>query len=91
MLVIPTGQALTALLAPLDMRARYVAMERFTLIIAQSLGPLAAGAIMDRFDPRWVWYGCSLMCAISILGYYALYLRAEAELNEKQRLGALQN
>jgi MFS family permease len=67
---------LTALLAPLDMRARYVAIERFTWIIAQSLGPLAAAAIMDRFDPRWVWYGCSLVCAISIVGFYVLYLHA---------------
>jgi MFS family permease len=81
MLVIPTSQALTALLAPLDMRARYVAIERFTLIIAQSLGPLGASAIMERFDSRWVWYGCSLLCAISIVGFYALHLRSNERLN----------
>ncbi len=69
MLVIPTSQALTALLAPPDMRARYVATERFNWIIAQALAPLAAGAIMDRFDSRWVWYGCSMICAISIVGF----------------------
>lgn len=84
MLVIPTGQALTALLAPLDMRARYVAMERFTLIISQSLGPLAATAMMDHLDPRWVWYGCSLLCAISIIGFYRLHLHSRQRLNEKQ-------
>src|SRR5262245_5456814 len=56
MLAIPTSQALTALLAPPDMRARYVATERLNWIVAQSLGPLVAGAIMDRFDPRWVWF-----------------------------------
>ena len=84
MLVIPTSQALTALLAPLDMRARYVATERFTLIIAQSLGPLAATAMMDRFDPRWVWYGCSIICAISIVGFYALHVRSRERLKEKQ-------
>ena len=84
MLVIPTSQALTALLAPLDMRARYVATERFTLIIAQSLGPLAAATVMDRYDPRWVWYGCSLICAISIVGFYILELRSRERLNEKE-------
>jgi MFS family permease len=84
MLVIPTSQALTALLAPHDMRARYVATERFNWIFAQSLGPLAAGAIMDHFDPRWVWYGCSLLCAISIVGFYGLHLRSRERLNEKQ-------
>jgi hypothetical protein len=35
MLVIPTDQALTALLAPAGMRARYVAVERFNWIITQ--------------------------------------------------------
>jgi MFS family permease len=73
MLVIPTGQALTALLAPPHMRARYVATERLNWITAQSLGPLAAASIMDHFDPRWVWYGCSIVCAISIVGFFQLY------------------
>ena len=84
MLVIPTSQALTALLAPLDMRARYVATERFNWIIAQSLGPLAAAAIMDHADPRWVWYGCSIVCAISISGFYGLYRSAGQRLHLKQ-------
>jgi len=84
MLVIPTSQALTALLAPPDMRARYVATERFNWIIAQALAPLAAGAIMDRLDPRWVWFGCSLVCAISIAGFYGLHLQARERLTEKQ-------
>jgi MFS family permease len=86
MLVIPTSQALTALLAPPDMRARYVAAERLNWITAQSLGPLAAAAIMDRFDPRWVWYGCSIICAVSIVGFYGLHLRARERLNEKQNM-----
>ena len=81
MLVIPTSQALTALLAPMDMRGRYVATERLTLIVAQSLGPLGATAIMDHFDSRWVWYGCSLICAISIVGFYGLHLHAKDRLN----------
>ena len=84
MLVIPTSQALTALLAPPDMRARYVATERFNWIIAQALAPLAAGTIMDGFDPRWVWYGCSIICAISICGFYGLYLHSGEQLNKKQ-------
>ncbi len=91
MLVIPTSQALTALLAPLDMRARYVATERFTWIIAQSLGPLAAAAIMDRFDARWVWVGCSLLCAISIIGFYGLHRHARERLTQKQSIQAMMN
>jgi MFS family permease len=86
MLVIPTSQALTALLAPPDLRARYVATERLNWIIAQSLGPLAAAAIMDRFDPRWVWAGCSIICAISIVSFYGLHLHASDRLREKQNI-----
>jgi len=88
MLVIPTSQAMTALLAPPDMRARYVATERINWIVAQSLGPLAAAAIMDRFDPRWVWAGCSIICAISIISFYSLHLHARERLNEKQTIQA---
>ncbi|MCI0553310.1 MAG: MFS transporter [Anaerolineae bacterium] len=84
MLVIPTSQALTALLAPPDMRGRYVAAERLNWIVAQSLGPLAAAAIMDRFDPRWVWYGCSIVCAISMAGFYGLHLKARERLIENR-------
>jgi len=91
MLVIPTSQAMTALLAPPDMRARYVATERINWIVAQSLGPLAAAAIMDRFDPRWVWAGCSIICAISIISFYSLHLRARERLNEKQNIDATKN
>jgi MFS family permease len=84
MLVIPTGQALTAILAPADMRARYVATERMNWIVAQSLGPLAAASIMDHFDPRWVWYGCSIVCAISIIGFYRLHLYSRERLHAAQ-------
>jgi MFS family permease len=86
MLVIPTSQAMTALLAPADMRARYVATERINWIVAQSLGPLAAAAIMDHFDPRWVWAGCSIICAISIISFYVLHLQARERLSEKQNI-----
>jgi len=88
MLVIPTSQALTALLAPPDMRARYVATERLNWIIAQSLGPLAASAVMDRFDPRWVWAGCSMICAVSIVSFYRLHLHVRERLSEKQNVQA---
>jgi MFS family permease len=86
MLVIPTSQAMTALLAPADMRARYVATERINWIVAQSLGPLGAAAIMDHFDPRWVWAGCSIICAVSIVSFYALHLHSRDRLTEKQNI-----
>ena len=41
-------------------------------------------AIMDHFDSRWVWYGCSLICAISLIGFFGLHLQAKERLYEKQ-------
>ena len=46
---------------------------------------------MDRFDPRWVWFGCSIICTISIVGFSILYLRTREQLNEKQRIDAARN
>jgi len=41
---------------------------------------------MDRFDPRWVWAGCSIICAMSIVSFYALHLRTRERLREKQNI-----
>jgi hypothetical protein len=54
------------------------------LIVAQSLGPLVAGALKDRFHPRRVWYGCSIICAVSMISFYSPHLHARKRLNEKQ-------
>ena len=76
MLVTPTGQALTTILSPEDMRGRYVAIQTFTWWgIPQALGPILAGLIMDNMDPRWVWYLCGILCAVSAAGFYAIHLR----------------
>ena len=32
---------------------------------------------VDHFDLPWVWYGCSLFCAISMIGFYGLHLQAK--------------
>ncbi|HEX9333162.1 MAG TPA: hypothetical protein VF896_14820 [Anaerolineales bacterium] len=61
-------------------------MGNIRWIVAQSSGPLTAAAIMDRFDPRWVWYGCSIVCAVSIIGFYGLHPHARKRLNEKQSI-----
>ena len=63
----------------------------FTIFAASSgVGNFLAGALMDRFDPRWVWFGCSLICAISIVGFYGLHLHTKERLNEKQEVPSLE-
>ena len=85
MLVMPTAQALAAQLSPPDMRARYAATLGFTCVIPQALAPLGAGLVMDNLNPSWVWYGCGILCAVSVAGFYALHLRTGERLAAAQK------
>jgi MFS family permease len=71
MLVSPTGQAIVAKLSPDDMRGRYMAVYGFSWIIPTAVGPLAAGIIMDNYNPNWVWYasGISMMLSAAIFAW----------------------
>ena len=75
MLVVPIGQALVANLAPKDMRGRYLAVFGFAWTIPLAVGPLAAGLIMDNYDPNWVWYMAGIIGFISTGMYYSMYLQ----------------
>lgn len=87
MIVSPTAQALVARLAPEDMRGRYMAMYGFSWIIPTALGPLAAGIIMDHYNPNWVWYAGGIVSMIAVSGYVFLYLRAGKRLNQTAQEG----
>ena len=80
MIVSPTSTALVARLAPLEMRGRYMAVSGFSWIIPSAIGPLLAGLIMDNYDPRWLWYICGILAAISTLGFVVLHKRASSRL-----------
>ena len=56
MLVTPVSQAIVAKLSPEDMRGRYMAVFGFSWTIPTAVGPLAAGLIMDNYNPNWVWF-----------------------------------
>jgi MFS family permease len=83
MVITPVGQALVARFAPQHMRGRYMASFGFTWGIAFIIGPLAGGLVMDNYDPRWVWYGCLILGAISALGYLALRAPAAQRLSRE--------
>ena len=82
MINIPTSQALAARFAPEAMRGRYMAFYGLSWAIPQIIGPYTAGIIMDNYDPRWIWYGSGILCAIAVLGYLGLHWRS------RQRLAA---
>jgi len=75
MLFFPTSSALAASFAPEDMRGRYMAVSGLVWSIPATVGPAAAGIIMDNYNPNLVWYIGGVICIISGIGYYALHLR----------------
>lgn len=72
MITSPTAQALAASFAPEAMRGRYLAVFGLAWLVPTATGPLAAGLIMDNFDPRWVWYLGGLLALSSAIGYLFL-------------------
>ena len=73
MIVVPTGQALVARFAPEDMRGRYMATYGLAWTIPQTIGPTAAGVILDNYNPNWVWYLGGIISAIAIFGFILLH------------------
>ena len=84
MLVVPIGQALVANLAPKDMRGRYLAVFGFAWTIPLAVGPLAAGLIMDNYDPNWVWYLSALVSMLAIAGYLVLHFYTRGRLSARE-------
>jgi len=80
MFVAPVGQALVANFAPEEMRGRYMAIFGFSWTIPFALGPLAAGFVMDNYNPNWVWYGSGLVSIMAIGGYLFLHFRSSERL-----------
>ena len=75
MIVVPTSQALAANFAPSTMRGRYMAIFGLSWAIPSTIGPGAAGYILDNYNPNLLWYIGGAICALSVLAYYALHLR----------------
>jgi MFS family permease len=75
MIVMPTSQALAANFAPSAMRGRYMAIFGLSWAIPSTVGPGAAGYILDNYNPDLLWYIGGAVCALSVLAYYALHLR----------------
>ncbi len=74
MIVVPTGQSLAANFAPEQMRGRYMAFYGLTWTIPATLGPGAAGYVLDHFEPNLLWYLGGSICAVTALLFYLLHL-----------------
>lgn len=70
MIIIPTSTALTANLAPPDMRGRYMGVYGLTWSIGFGVGPVLGGLLNDYWAPRAVWYGgfvIGLLSAVALV------------------------
>lgn len=84
MIVVPLGQVLASFFAPEDMRGRYMAAFEFSWGIPAMIGPVAAGLVMDNFDPNWVWYASGIICAVAIGGFIWLHARTATRFQAAQ-------
>ncbi|PKO11738.1 MAG: hypothetical protein CVU39_27810 [Chloroflexi bacterium HGW-Chloroflexi-10] len=75
MLVVPTSQALAANFAPAEMRGRYMAVFGLIWMLPATVGPSAAGYILDNYNPNLLWYIGGVLCALSALAFYSLHIR----------------
>jgi MFS family permease len=66
MLISPVSQAMVARFAPEQLRGRYMAFFGLAWLIPRSIGPAAAGLILDNYNPNWVWYLCGVSCLVAI-------------------------
>jgi MFS family permease len=78
MIVVPTSQAIATNFAPETMRGRYMAIFGLSWAIPSTIGPGAAGYILDNYNPNLLWFIGGALCGLSVLAYYALHLRLGA-------------
>lgn len=89
MIVVPTSQAIATNFAPETMRGRYMAIFGLSWAIPSTIGPGAAGYILDNFNPDLLWFIGGVLCGLSVIAYYALHLRlgARPEFSPAKREG----
>lgn len=75
MFYFPTSQVIAAGFAPKEMRGRYMAVAGLSAFIPKTVGPGAAGYVLDNLDPRLLWYIGGALCLTSALGYAILHLK----------------
>lgn len=56
LILVPTASALTADLAPANLRGRYMGMYGLTWAVGFGIGPILGGLISDNLSPRGLWF-----------------------------------
>ena len=79
MIIMPVSSALAAGFAPTEMRGRYMAMYGFSWALPATIGPAAAGYILDNLNPNLLWYLGGVLTLISAFSFYLLHTRLKNE------------
>jgi len=74
MITFPTNRVIATRFAPAEMRGRYMAIYDLGWALPATVGPAAAGWILDNYYPDLLWYLGGILCAISAASFYVLYL-----------------
>lgn len=75
MLAIPVQLGVVARIAPPAMRGRYMAVSDFSFAIPSTIGPWAAGLVLDNYDPNLLWYLSGVVSLLAIAGFLILFFR----------------
>jgi MFS family permease len=78
LLLVPTATALTANMAPADMRGRYMGMYNLTWGAGFGIGPVIGGLLNDRVAPVATWYGALVIGLAAAAGFGVLGRRLRA-------------
>jgi MFS family permease len=77
MLIAPVSQALTAQMAPEDMRGRYMAVFSISWSIPFAIGPLLAGLVLDNTNPDYLWYLAGIIGFMAVFSFLWLNRRIQ--------------
>ncbi len=69
LMVMPTGTAQVANMAPPDMRARYMGIFTLLFMVGAGIGPLVGGVLSDTFAPSAIWYGAATAALLAAVGF----------------------
>lgn len=76
MLHVPVAQGVAARIAPSHMRGRYMAVYGLSWAVPHTFATLAAGLVMDNFNPNLVWFIGGGICLATALGFYMLHIQS---------------
>jgi MFS family permease len=72
LIAMPTSTALTADLAPAEMRGRYMSLYSLTFGIGVGIGPVIGGLLNDNLAPQAIWIGGFALAFLAGVGFLFL-------------------